>query len=558
MLRRLRSCLLVLLALAAVLALIGALMVRARMRGPYQDAKLDLLLPAPGAAEKPGGLHAGVAVRGISPPEDIWDPYTDVNGNSRFDKSVDTYEDRNGNGRFDPLWLSGFNPGRPATRINDPFTARALALRNNGVTAVLVTLDAIGIMHNDCMAIRGMVDPGLGIDHIVIAATHSHAAPDPIGLWSAPVPFISFDPAYIEFLRPAVRDVIEEAVRKLAPAEMYCAAAEVPAEGYVRDSRLPHVLDPHLYLARFVAPGTDETLATFVSWGNHPESAGGANTVASCDYPHWLREGLEKGVPGPHGCEGFGGTCLFFQGMLGGLMTQLELPVPTLGGGQVYEADSLEKARALGEKVAVLAAKTLRGPKVWKNESPELAVSARFFTAPLQPAFRLGVALGFFHRGYYPGGQARSEIDVVRIGGVWMLCMPGEIYPEIVEGGIQALPGRDYGIPPARSAAPARGHGRAHESCARARQRLYRLPHPQEPVGPARALHLWRCPRSMANGPRPAPMWREPHIAKRSNNCAGCKRSRRNRNKGIPSRTGAIARRPRYAGPAPPSRGSAA
>ena len=403
---------------------------------------------APTKPVTPGVLQAGVALRDISPPDTLWDTWTDTNGNGVYDAKCDTYVDRNGNGKFDPLWLSGFSNHRAATGIDDPLTARALALRNNGVTVVLVTLDAIGLIHNDCMAIREMVRKDLGIDHIVIAATHGHATPDPIGVWSAPVPILSFNPAYIDFLRPLVRDAVEEAVRNLQPVEMYCATAEVPEQGYVRDSRLPEVIDHHLYLARFVTPGTDTTVATFVNWGIHPESVGGADTVVTCDYPHWLRKGLEDGLPEPNGCNGFGGMCLFFQGALGGLMTQLELAVPDRTGAHVYTADSFEKAQALGEKVAVLAATTLRRPGVWKNETPALAVSARFFTAQMQPLFRLGLLLGLFHRGYYPGGKARSEIDVVRIGDVCMLCTPGELYPEIAFGGVVALPGRDYDIPP--------------------------------------------------------------------------------------------------------------
>lgn len=422
------------------------LWVRSRMQGPFHDYELDALSPA--ATVPPGTLEAGVAVRDISPPLDMYDPWVDKDGDHLFDAGMDSWEDRNGNGRFDTLWMAGFEPNRAASGIEQPIDVRALALRNNGELVVMATLDAIGIQHNDVVAIRQAVSTALGIDHILISATHTHEVPDPVGMWSSPVPFLSFDPAYIDFVRPQVVEAIEAAVAALTPVDMHCVQVEVPEEGFVRDSRKPFIRDPNLYAFRFTRPGTQETLATFVSWGNHPEALGGKNTRITPDFPYWLRKGLEEGVPGPNGAEGFGGTCLYFQGVLGGLMTQLEMSVPHRDGTQSFKEDSFEKAQALGENVAVLTAKALRSDAAWKNEAPVLAWSARTIKARLQPLFRAVVGLGLMHQGYYPGGMAKSEINVLRIGDVLMLSTPGEIYPEIVVGGVEALPGRDYEIDP--------------------------------------------------------------------------------------------------------------
>jgi hypothetical protein len=445
---RLRFALRTALVLFILLLIVGAVWLRSRMTGPHHDYELDALSPAPVASAAPGTLEAGVAVRDISPPLDMYDPWTDKDGDQLFDSGIDSWEDRNGNGRFDILWMAGFEPNRAASGIENPIDVRALALRNNGQLIVIVTLDAIGIQHNDVVAIRNAVKQDLGIGHILISATHTHEVPDPVGMWSSPIPFLSFDSAYIDFVRPRVVEAIEAAVGALTPVDMYCAQVQVSEEGFVRDSRKPYVRDPNLYTFRFTRPGTEDTLATFVSWGNHPEALGGKNTRITPDFPYWLRKGLEEGVPGENGTPGFGGVCLYFQGVLGGLMTQLEMEVPHRDGKATYLDDSFEKAQALGENVAVLTAKTLRGDSVWKNESPLLAWSAHTIKAPLQPLFRAVVGLGLMHQGYYPGGEAKSEINVLRIGEVLMLSTPGEIYPEIVVGGVEALPGRDYEIDP--------------------------------------------------------------------------------------------------------------
>ena len=253
----------------AVVLLLAVLFFWSRTRGPYHDYELDTVSDA--GAPVSVTLQAGVAKRDISPPPGTYDTWTDADGDGIFREGVDSYEDANGNGRFDPLWLAGFDNPRAAQGMAQPIDVRALALRNNGTTVVLVTADMIGVVHNDVLAIREAVDPALGIGHILISATHTHEVPDPVGMWSHPVPFISFEPSYIDFVRPRIVEAIEDAVAALEPAEMYCVQTVVPEEGFVRDSRLPRVMDPNLYAFRFAHPDKDETIATFVNWGNHPD-----------------------------------------------------------------------------------------------------------------------------------------------------------------------------------------------------------------------------------------------------------------------------------------------
>src|SRR5690606_9198043 len=48
----------------------------------------------------------------------------------------------------------------------------------------------------------------------------------------------------------------------------------------------------------------------------------------------------------------------------------------------------------------------------------------------------------------YYWGKSKSEIDMVRIGELEILTIPGEIYPEIVDGGVESPAGADFGIDP--------------------------------------------------------------------------------------------------------------
>jgi len=427
-----------------------------RMRGPYHDYERDLLKPEPGTKPAPGRLEVGVAKRDITVNMDDYDPWVDVNDNGKYDPDVDTYTDHNGNGKFDGIWIAGFGTNRPAKGINDPQWARALALRNNGVTVVIVSVDAIGLFHNECIRIRELVDPSLDIDHVIISSTHCHEVPDTMKIWSfwrrikgLDIPLIGFDSRYLENLQREAAAAVEEAVRKLEHCDMYCATVALPKEGFVQDTRKPHVLDLNMYLWRFTKPDADETIATLVSWGNHPETLGGRNCIVSSDFCHYLREGVENGVPDPNGVAGLGGTCVYVQGMIGGLMTQLRIEVPHRDGIRKFKEDGFEKTEALGENVAIAACKALREPAlVWKNENPLVAVTAKTFLAPMSGKFKWGIMLGAIHEGYYRGGRAKSEANLLRIGDVLVLTVPGEVYPEIVEGGIEALPGRDFEVAP--------------------------------------------------------------------------------------------------------------
>lgn len=426
-----------------------------RSRGPYPDYHLDFTLPAADNTMAAGQLQVGVAKRDITPNLELYDPWTDVNGNGKFDDDVDTYEDRNGNGKFDAAWIAGFNTNRPAQGVHDSQWVRAMALRNNGVTLVMVTIDSIGIFNNEYVTIRKSLDPALGIDHVMFSATHCHETVDMMKIWSGntrirglAIPIFGFDRAYTEFLQREAKAAIEEAVANLAPTDMYCAKVAIEPEGFVDDSRKPNVMDHNMYLFRFTKPNTDETIATFVNWGNHPETLGGDNPLLTSDFPHFLREGVERGVPDPNGAPGFGGMCLYFQGQVGGLMTQLHTTVPHRDGIQKFKDDTFEKAESLGYNLALVALNGLRSDQVWKNENPRIAVTAKTQYAPMSGQYKWVIMLGLIHEGYKLGQGARTEMNVIRIGDVSVLAIPGEIYPEIVEGGVEARPGQDFPIAP--------------------------------------------------------------------------------------------------------------
>jgi hypothetical protein len=226
-------------------------------------------------------------------------------------------------------------------------------------------------------------------------------------------------------------------------------------DGFVDDSRKPIVYDNVIRCARFVKAGTDDTIATMVEWGCHPETLGGANSLLTSDFCGYWRDAIEKGVSEPNGVKGLGGTCIYFQGMVGGLMTQLHTTVPHRNGVDEYKEASFQKAQALGENLAILTVNALRGQKAWRPTDTRVAVAAKTIFVPMSGLFGTGVFLGLVHPGWY-WGKGKTELDVIRIGDLEILTIPGEMYPEIGEGGIETPAGADYPsapieVPPLRS-----------------------------------------------------------------------------------------------------------
>ncbi len=75
--------------------------------------------------------------------------------------------------------------------------------------------------------------------------------------------------------------------------------------------------------------------------------------------------------------------------------------------------------------------------------------------------FLVAAYLGLIDRGHVRWKTMRTEVALVTIGDASIACVPGEIYPKIVNGGIEHPPGADFDlepveVPPVRELMPGR------------------------------------------------------------------------------------------------------
>jgi hypothetical protein len=164
-----------------------------------------------------------------------------------------------------------------------------------------------------------------------------------------------------------------------------------------------------------------------------------------------VREGVEKGVfnNGVLAKKGIGGVCVYANGAVGGLMTtHPSLAVKDPFTGEEYFEPTYEKTEAQGKQLSILALDAMEKP-VDILESAGISLVVRSLPMKIDNIlFKLGAALGVYKRGTMAWMKMRSELAVIKIGPLSMVTIPGEIYPELVNGPIDAPEGNDFGIEP--------------------------------------------------------------------------------------------------------------
>ncbi|MCS6968787.1 MAG: neutral/alkaline non-lysosomal ceramidase N-terminal domain-containing protein [Cytophagales bacterium] len=400
-------------------------------------------------------LKVGFAKVNITPQ--LLDRWKDANGDAQFDQSDgDSWEDVNKNGRFDAVWMAGFQHKKPAQGIHDSLWARCVVIDDGKTRIALVALDLIGIGHDEVVTIRQHIPDAVGITYAIITSTHTHHGPDVIGLWGQNRFFSGVDFDYVQTVRQATVKAIQMAAERLRPALLQLATDSVYAISMVADTRLPQVRDKYLHIIRAVDAQADTTLGTLLCWSNHPETLWSGNLLISSDFAHYWRHYVENGIYHNDSLlvKGLGGIAIFFTGAIGGLMTtHPEVAIQDPFTGKLVTHGSPEKIEAQGKQLALITLRALdsaAGSKENYLQNAGITLRAKTIELPLyNKYYKLAVALGVIDRGYSRWSHFRTEVAYLEIGkAISFLCVPGEIYPEIIDGGIESPEGQDFSLAP--------------------------------------------------------------------------------------------------------------
>ena len=362
-----------------------------------------------------------------------------------------------------PIWLAGFNQHRAATKIHDDLWAVACVIDDGHARLAVVSLDAIGFFHDDVLAVRRKIANLSQITYAVVCSTHNHSTPDLMGLWGPDYAHTGVNEDYRAQVIAAAAKAVDDATAQLQPALL--ASHEIPLkpDGLLTDTRQPTVFDPNLRLLHFTNPTNGETIGTIVGWANHPETVWSKNTEITADFPGYLRDTLENGAYERELLlrPGLGGLHLYINGAIGGLMsTTPKVTVRDPFLDQNFTEPSHLKARALGRSLADRILTAVLATNIPPQSVVPLSIRASTIEVPLDnTGFLLAPVIGLIDRGHVRWKHIRTEVAVVRLGDVTIACVPGEIYPEIVNGGIESPEGADFPgapveVPPIREFLP--------------------------------------------------------------------------------------------------------
>jgi len=306
-------------------------------------------------------------------------------------------------------YMGGFDLARTSTGIGSPLKVRVLVLQTASRRFAIVGVDSLGLMREDVDYIKsGMA--GFANGDVFVCSSHTHAGPDPIGIWGWYFLTTGRDGRYIGRIRKAVREATAEARANAAPAQLQQGVSRLPEQGLVRNSNRRGVFDRRVRVLHAVALDDGRPLGTLLHMACHPEVLRRKNTLVSADFvgalcDEWRWRGH--------------GQAVFANGALGAMITPQFSPNDMTGVAEFGRrvCDLCEQALSAGEPLPVDAIEVRRSD---------------LYLPMASAAFRIGRATTALQRELFDGA-ARTSVGYLRIGGFEAVAVPGEMEPALAQ-----------------------------------------------------------------------------------------------------------------------------
>ncbi len=183
----------------------------------------------------------------------------------------------------------------PPRGAHDPIYARALALELGGQQAVIVAMDHL--LTPWSLTRRVLEATGLKPEQLFIGASHTHCAPDSMGLnerMRFPLPGVgTFTPEFLQFTTERVVQAVQAARRNLKPATLQLNAAALP--NLNRNRRGRRLIDPTMTVAR-LDDSRGKPFAALVVYAAHPTIYPHTMMEVSAEFPGVLQNTLERAL----------------------------------------------------------------------------------------------------------------------------------------------------------------------------------------------------------------------------------------------------------------------
>lgn len=343
-------------------------------------------------------------------------------GSALLTPTVGASQDDPERGRFRQMPLAGYGDrrGKSATGVHDDLFVKALALRVDGVTGVIVGADALIVPPEvaDLAAQRLAGEVGLARGQIYLGATHTHCS---LGAWGqGPVAEAfagRYQPGAVGWFADRIVTAVRQALSDLKPAEL--GHGHFSAPQFVRNRLVGRLgsVDPEFSFV--VVRRADGRRAVLGSFSAHATVLDGDVMEFSGDYPGAWQRAVEQAT---------GGMALFLAGGVGS-----HSPVAGKPG--------FEGAELMGKELAAALLERLPGLQLTNNVSFGW-LSLEVALPPLNWRVSDGVRLRPWLAGKLLWPPSRPWLQAVRLRDTVWISTPADFSGELALGIKDALRAR--------------------------------------------------------------------------------------------------------------------
>lgn len=314
------------------------------------------------------------------------------------------------------------NSTRRSGGVHDPLCASAISFydSSNAQQLSIVSIDAVGLSP----AIVKRVKKRLAANghenlNLLISATHTHAAPDVLGLWGN-LPFSGIDEDYLEYLENQITAAIIESIEGMIKVKIFRSGGHV-----INKSSL---VSQTSRLFNFWFYDGDRLVGTVSHWSAHPTMLAADNNYISAGYVGSYRYEMEKR---------YGGVHIFLNGLLGGVFPLGETVAgrdPFLTpGADIYDLDVNinEYLKMVGVGFDLFEQATLgRQDKIELQQTDLNFKKYSFSVQNENRLFKLALRLKVLEDRGHRYSVIKSQLYSVSLGEQRFIFVPGEITPE--------------------------------------------------------------------------------------------------------------------------------
>ena len=310
-----------------------------------------------------------------------------------------------------PLYISGYKQGVEIEGVLDYQKVKAIYINYYGNEVLMISIDCIGLSSNTINKIRQGINKDININ---VAATHTHAGIDTLGLWG-PVAMNGKNESFMNLLIETAIKAGNEAI--INNKQGILTFGKTQTKDILEDSRYPYIYDDNIYQLRFIPDDKSEAIR-MIFYGAHAEALRGDNNLLSADFPGYMSKVIK---------ENTGDNCIYFNGAIGGLIMTKVFDNQNLVNNMYITGEKLAEC-VLSIKEEKLVDGQLKQETIEFDIELENTLYRYYkFLGILDNPINFNIFKGKYY--------FKTETSVLQISNLTFILIPGEIFPELVLGG---------------------------------------------------------------------------------------------------------------------------